>query len=253
MEQNSPPLRYSSYTYAHPSALVRYPHIRRLIYLARYIGHARPKRWLDYGAGDAEVYRFYAQEKAVTATLYEPAAHMLAAAVEKLGGIRGQGFEIVSHLDQIEGRFDLITVFEVLEHLPLPERITFYRMAAQHLAPGGRILIEVPIEYGPILLLKEFGRRVLKGRKSDYGFGELLASAFLGRVRDIHHRYDRKDARTVISPHHGFDIRRFEREAARIGTITRLLNSPFPWLPGWMNQCRIYEFRLECHDPEAKI
>lgn len=239
---------YGSYTYEHPNILVRYPHLRRLEYLTGVISQSPPARWLDYGTGDAEVYRFYTERtgSAPQAVLYEPVDVLNRAAHQKLD--RGNAFDIVNSLDQIEGQFDLITVFEVLEHLPLPERLIFYRKAADHLAPDGRMLIEVPIEYGPVLLMKEFGRRVLKGRESDYRFSELFDSAFFGKVRDANDRYNLNDTRTFIYPHHGFDIGRFERELRSIGSIVKVMNSPFPGLPVWMNQCRIYDFRLECRE-----
>jgi SAM-dependent methyltransferase len=232
---------YASYTYAHPSFIVRYPHLRRFEMLGNEIDRQPVKRWLDYGAGDGEVYRYHAARgNPVEAVLYEPDADIIAQNTLD----PETPHTIVSRIEEIEGQFDLITALEVLEHLPLPERQRFYDVAAKHLAPGGRILVEVPIEYGPILLLKEFGRRVLKGRASDYQLGELLKATFLGRINDARDRYSPDDTRSYIYAHHGFDIGRFEREIAGIGTITRERDSPLPLLPSWLNQCRIYELRL---------
>ncbi|MGZ3234451.1 MAG: class I SAM-dependent methyltransferase [Croceibacterium sp.] len=192
-------------------------------FLARIISSRPPERWLDYGAGDAEVYRFCRENggRIKQAVLYEPNAFYAATAERKLTGTGG--FSIVSRPEQIDGQFDLITACEVLEHLPFPERIAFYRIAAERLAPGGKILIEVPVEYGPILLLKEFGRVALKGRKSTYGLGELAAALF-GKVRDSQDRYNSHDARTVIYHHYGFDIERFGRELRAIGSIRSTMN-----------------------------
>lgn len=239
---------YASYTYRHPNLIVRFPHLRRLRLLAGVIGQRPPRRWLDYGAGDGEVYRHYAEHRgAVSAVLYEPAAEIFDQAVDNVG--MGPPHALVRDLGEIEGQFDLITAFEVLEHLPLPERIRFYQFAAAHLAPGGRIILEVPVEIGPILLLKEWGRSALKGRVSEYSRKELLAAAFLGKVEDSFDRYNPRDERTMIHLHHGFDIRRFVREIERIGRVIAVRNSPLGVLPSWLNQCQIMEFRLDCRDP----
>ena len=242
-------VNYASYTYAHPNFLVRFPHLRRMKMLNAAINKRPVGRWLDYGTGDAEVYRNHAATHApVEAVLYEPQT-IIEQARANLSAATPH--TLVGRVQDIRGTFDLISAFEVLEHLPLPERVSFFQVAAKHLAPDGRILIEVPIEYGPILLLKEWGRRVLKGRNSAYGTGELLAASFFGKVRDALDRYNPADTRFGIQHHHGFDIGRFEREISRIGTILSSQNSPIPYLPAWLNQCRIFEFRLDCRDPAA--
>lgn len=44
--------RYASYTYDHPSFLVRYPHRKRNNLVSEKIAEAGSESWLDYGAGD---------------------------------------------------------------------------------------------------------------------------------------------------------------------------------------------------------
>ena len=242
-------MSYASNTYDHPSFLVRFPHRRRLALLARIIGARPVDRWLDYGAGDGEVFRRVASCAEVReAVLYEPIEESFVQAEERLCD---GPYRLASNLAEVEGQFDLVTAFEVLEHLPLPERIRFFQFAAEHLAPHGRMVIEVPVEVGPVLLLKEWGRRIFKKRPSAYSPGELFAAGMLGRVSDTQERYDAGDRRTSIIDHHGFDIKRFAREIGRIGTIVASHNSPIAALPFWLNQCRVFEFRLECRDPAA--
>ena len=66
-------VNYASYTYAHPNFLVRFPHLRRMKMLNAAINKRPVGRWLDYGTGDAEVYRNHAATHApVEAVLYEP-------------------------------------------------------------------------------------------------------------------------------------------------------------------------------------
>jgi hypothetical protein len=117
------------------------------------------------------------------------------------------------------------------------------------LRDSGVVLLELPIEYGPILLANEWGRKFLKGRSSQYGTGELLAAAFLGKISDRHARYEASDDRTFISPHHGFDINRLIRELKSIGTPKEILRSPFAGLPRWLNQTVLFSFQLTERSP----
>lgn len=244
------PPSYASYTYEHPSWLVRYPHLKRMRLVSGIITATPVASWLDYGAGDGAVaaYAYRTREfRPVRTVLYEP-----------WDEIRGQipsaaipGVEIVGDLRPLgDARFDLITAFEVLEHLPLPERIRFYQYAASHLEPGGRCLIEIPVEYGPILLLKEYGRQFLKGRRTEYRLAELLKAAFLNAVEDSADRFDPLDTRTSISPHRGFDTTLFLEELAVIGDIASLRPSPFARLPAMLNQCLLIDFRPRVRDVE---
>jgi 2-polyprenyl-3-methyl-5-hydroxy-6-metoxy-1,4-benzoquinol methylase len=67
---------------------------------------------------------------------------------------RAQGFEVHGRLlheltpDIARGQFDLISLFQVLEHVPNP--VLVMRQAAQWLAPEGHIAISVPAEEGII-------------------------------------------------------------------------------------------------------
>jgi 2-polyprenyl-3-methyl-5-hydroxy-6-metoxy-1,4-benzoquinol methylase len=49
---------------------------------------------------------------------------------------------IFPSIESIIGKYDLITAFHVIEHLPNPKQIL--KKLAEHLAPKGRLIIEVP-------------------------------------------------------------------------------------------------------------
>ena len=56
------------------------------------------------------------------------------------------------------GAWDVVTCMEVLEHCLEAERRADHRRAARLFAPGGPIVISVPIEIGPSLAGKQFFR-----------------------------------------------------------------------------------------------
>jgi 2-polyprenyl-3-methyl-5-hydroxy-6-metoxy-1,4-benzoquinol methylase len=156
--------------------------------------------------------------------------------------------ECVAELDDSGARYDLITALEVLEHLPLPERLKFYGFLTRRLAEGGRVLIELPIEYGPMLLLKEWGRRFLKNRVSEYSARELLDAALLAKIHDAHLRYMTNDERTFISLHRGFDLAKLIAELSSFGAIKEIVRSPFQFLPRMFNQVVLFSYEIHERD-----
>lgn len=248
MQSKSVPL-YSSYTYYSPSFLVRYPHRKRNRLVSEVILSKTPKSWLDYGAGDGSLVGMPHARNALPRdiALYEPEDTMRQQLCEKVGSLSNRVKIAVAQSDVLDAKYDLITALEVLEHLPLPERISFYSLLAETLECDGKCLIEVPVEYGPVLLLKEPGRKFIKRRESEYSFRELMGT-FVGNVHDSYSRYDLSDTRTFISPHRGFDLMLLLRELSAIGEYKEIVRSPFPIFPKMFNQAILFEFNLVVRD-----
>jgi len=248
---NNPKPRYASYTYEHPNFLVRYPHCKRNKLVAEKIIEACSETWLDYGAGDGALLGELLGRDALPreCVLYEPDSFMhsqLANNVNQLGVTAS--VKLTKEIPEDDSQFGLVTILEVLEHLPLPERIKFYRFLANRLNSGGRVLIEIPIEYGPVLLLKEWGRKFLKKRVSEYSFRELMNASIFSIIFDAHSRYLENDERTFISPHRGFDLNRLILELSSIGRVQEVVRSPFPFWPRMFNQVVLFSFEIEERD-----
>ena len=47
-------------------------------------------------------------------------------------------------LDQHAGQFDIVLMFDVLEHIPVDEQICIMRFVNLALKPGGRVILQVP-------------------------------------------------------------------------------------------------------------
>ena len=94
------------------------------------------KTILDFGCGTAQLLG-YLKTKGWTVCGVEPSPTARAHADPNVNSS-----ELKEQLSQVTNTFDVITLWHVLEHVPLPEDLL--KQLQQHLSPTGRILIAVP-------------------------------------------------------------------------------------------------------------
>lgn len=138
--------------------------------------------------------------------------------------------------------FDVVTCMEVLEHCLEDERRRVIRVLAELVAPGGLVVVSVPIEIGPSLAGKQLARALAGLRRlGDYQYRERyspleFARAVLGRgVARV-----ALEGRGPAGPyryygHKGFDYRVVARELQTHFTIVRRLHSPMRPLGPFLN------------------
>ena len=91
------------------------------------------KRVLDFGCGDGGyLVRAKIIARQVVGVELEDAMREALCA---------EGFDVRASIDGL-GRFDVITLFHVIEHLENP--LAYLSLFAEHLQPGGRLVIETP-------------------------------------------------------------------------------------------------------------
>jgi 2-polyprenyl-3-methyl-5-hydroxy-6-metoxy-1,4-benzoquinol methylase len=95
----------------------------------------RNRRWLEVGTGAGGILDLLA------------ASAVRACAVEPQEGARRAleacGYQVYASIEEVgDARFDTVTMFHVLEHLPDP--VAMLRQVAGRLAENGRVVIEVP-------------------------------------------------------------------------------------------------------------
>src|SRR5215211_3481014 len=209
------PSSYEEQTYANPYFIVSYPHKVRFRTAVDALIEARPARLLDYGAGDGhllvEAVRKGLGTERITA--YEPVeefSHQLSKKISDHG--LGDRIRLITDRAELKQPFDYIVCLGVLEHMPLPERQAFYDICDVTLSQAGEVLIDVPVEVGPTLLVKNLGRRFLKGREKEYAPTELIRIAAGGMVYDPG-RFNPSDERTWIHSHKGFHYRPYRRQS----------------------------------------
>lgn len=236
------PEDYARTTYDSPHFLVRHGHRTRFAKAAAVVDRLRPAALLDYGAGDGALFKVlgsrngFVPERLVA---YDPNPDGIQGLQEQLSGLDFPA-TATTDLAAIAGqKFDLILCLEVLEHMPLLERFKFYRLCAEQLNPGGRCLIDVPVEVGPTLLVKHLGRVYLKARPSEYRPAE-LARIVLGATAFDPARYDPGDSSTWIQNHKGFDHRLFSKELRAHFVVEEVFVTPLGRLPAWLFNQEIF-------------
>ena len=223
--------------------LIAWSHRRRfetgLRLARRYAGGARV---LDYGCGDGTFLAMLTGGEPSAAPAEAVGAEIGVALVEdcrrRHGARAGLRFVLAEELDAPEhsGGYGLVVCMEVLEHVVGPEALVG-RLAGL-LAPGGRLLVSVPVETGLPLVVKQAARRVAGWRgvgdypgTAPYTFGEMLRSVFAGRRQHIERPVHKSEGGAAFHDHKGFNWMRLRGALSERFEIEQTLGSPVAWLP----------------------
>lgn len=222
-----------------PSRVVSWSHGSRFRLAADLAAGAGGSRLLDYGCGDGT---FLALTHGTfgTAIGADVDEKQLAACRTRFEGMAGLAFLHTASLSAAghDRAYDVVMCMEVLEHCPEAERLRVLDTLKRLTAPGGRVVISVPIEIGPALAGKQLVRALAAWRgHGDYQYRETytpreLLAAVLARPNLARARY-----RVVVDGrpfdycgHKGFDWRILEAEIRERVTIAQRLFTPLPVL-----------------------
>ncbi len=247
---------YAAGTHQSPHWIVRYPHQKRFALAVKAMAPTAGLRILDYGAGDGYLFTALADahpKLEMDAVGYEPVPKYADLFRSSPRPASRLNIELLTNLDEAAAQsFDVITCMAVLEHLPLPERQRFYETCERLLRPGGRVVIEVPVELGPSVVVKDLGRKILKGREFENPPKQMLALAVGQRMFDPA-RFDPDSNSTWIQDHEGFDYRLFARELNRRFRVIDTFGTPLPKLPPWLgNQEVFFVFEIRSEAERAQ-
>lgn len=232
----------TSHLASDPNPILRFVHGRRLrADLAIVRRHGGPqRRLLDYGCGDGLIVRGAADAYEYVAGVDTHAAALRAAG--DLGVPPNGAYGTPAELDALTARlgpFDTVSILQVLEHVSDAERDTIFTTLRRVTHHDATLVVEVPIESGPILLVKNAGAHVLhRVTRKRYKRYRLTLREMLPRLRvrsAPHIRPPRMspDGRTPYS-HKDFSVWNLK---TFLEQRTRVIETRF--LPvnamGWMN------------------
>jgi 2-polyprenyl-3-methyl-5-hydroxy-6-metoxy-1,4-benzoquinol methylase len=219
--------------------LISWSHKRRFEIGLRILKDLRPQRLLDYGSGDGTFIAMACE------TPWRP-VYVLGAELEtsvltdcrtRLRSIPHVEFCLISELagEERRAKFDAVVCMEVLEHVTHLDEVL--RQLDYVLAPGGRLIISVPVEVGLPLVVKQAVRRIAGWRNlghynftSSYTSAEMLKSMFPGdRQHIVRPVYSHPDGFT-FHDHKGFNWRNLRKLLQEKYVIERTAASPLSML-----------------------
>lgn len=216
---------YNKQTLDTPNPIARYAHRNRLSRSISIINsQANIHKVLDYGCGSGAFIKTIHETNGIEAFGYEPFMK------ERINA------EIPIFTDfptaEDAGPFDIITIFETIEHLSDLELHKFLTRSDKLLTEKGKILASVPIEIGPALLMKEINRCILHKRLPKISLFELFRASFLGIAT--------RRAKNIKNSHEGFDFRlAIHFIENQFGPVTIESYGPLP-IGTWYGNSQVY-------------
>jgi SAM-dependent methyltransferase len=234
---------YSDRLLNHGTFVTRLAHRSRLKTLFGLLSDRNYDRALDLGCADGWLLDQLARAGRVRSGLgvdADPGA--LEVARRSFEGRAGFEFVTPDKIGQVgTGEVDLLICTETLEHVndAAGEIANLARWGKRN----ARLVISVPIEVGPSLVVKQLGRFVAN-RAGAYGYEsyswrELASAALLWDVDSFESSHSHV-FREGGKGHKGFDYRRVSRELERFCRIDKALFTPFPPLGPALNSTAFF-------------
>lgn len=221
------------------SRLISWSHRGRFATGLRLARDVAGPKTLDYGCGDGTFLGLLmngasAPRVAVGAELTES---IVTDCRERFKEQKGLHFMLIEDLERPahQGAYDAIYCMEVLEHVvdpaPLLDRLR------RLLAPGGTLVISVPIETGIPVVVKQIVRRIAGWRgighypgTTGYSPLELLRSVFARSTQHITRPVISRDDGSTCHDHKGFNWRVLRALVRADFDLVRESTSPVEWL-----------------------
>ena len=220
------------------AGLVAWSHARRFQAAVEFGAHGSGRRVLDYGCGDGSFLAMLLSgaappSEAVGADI---AADLVEDCRRRLGS-RGASFVTLPQLaERAPASFDVIFCMEVLEHVLDTEEIL--DRLDQLLAPGGALIVSVPVETGLPMVVKQAARRVAGWRgigdypgTTPYRPAEWLPTLLAGARQHVRRPVHVNPDGSQFHDHKGFNWMRLREQIRSRFELDRVLSSPFAWLP----------------------
>lgn len=235
---------YAKKQLRNPFALIRWSHHARFNKALRLAAAFKGQRVLDFGCGDATFLALLADSpNSPAAAVGAEIENGVVESNRKRFASRGTlSFVLQSELTNPEhiGHYDALTCMEVFEHVENQD--AYLDLFLKLLRPGGSLLISVPVEIGPAVVLKQAARQIAGWMGaphypgvSPYTWGELTRSVCAGSTqhigRPLHHDPDG----FASYCHKGFNWKVLRRKIGSRFEITSIAASPMGWLPPGLN------------------
>jgi SAM-dependent methyltransferase len=226
--------------------LLRWSHGSRFRVARELVAPHAGRRLLDYGCGDG-TFLSMVRDLFPHAVGAEVDAALAADAARRFADDAGLRFVHTSALaGEADGSFDVAVCMEVLEHCT-PSAVDQVAGDLRRLiAPGGTVIVSVPVETGPALVGKQLYRRLAAARglegyrdRETYSARELAAMLVAGAGTSIERPVYRSTFPSgepnVYHGHKGFNWRALRRRLSADFVVREMRFSPIPLLGPLLN------------------
>lgn len=233
---------YASQQLASRSALIRWSHAARFRLAVALAGTHPTGRLLDYGCGDG-TFLGLVSGRFASCVGADVAPDQLEDCRRRLATVSNVTFCHVSELARAEHRqaYRVVMCMETLEHCLDSVADRVLDDLSRLCAPGGEIVISVPIETGPMFLVKSVVRKAAAWRGlgqyahyETYSMGDAIRM-LCATPRTTVRRPVYGEADAPYHSHYGFNWRRLRARVGRVCRIERTLFTPLPWSGGWLS------------------
>ncbi|HEU0301181.1 MAG TPA: class I SAM-dependent methyltransferase [Longimicrobium sp.] len=226
--------------------LIGWSHGRRFAEARRVVQPYAGASLLDYGCGDG-TFLALVHDRFPRAVGAEIDPGLVAGARERFGAMAGLSF---IHTDEVaalpDGSFGVVTCMEVLEHCTAEAAERVIAQLRRLVARDGVVIVSVPVETGPALLVKQAARAVagLRGvsgyqERERYAPGELARMVFAGSTtaidRPVYETRRPDGTPNRYHGHKGFNWRMLAARLERDFTLRETHFSPVPALGAALN------------------
>jgi 2-polyprenyl-3-methyl-5-hydroxy-6-metoxy-1,4-benzoquinol methylase len=229
--------------------LIAWSHGRRFRTARRLVEPYAGAALLDYGCGDG-TFLALVRDRFPRAVGAEIDLALVEDARSRFGA-EGPRFLHVSELPALgDGSFGVVTCMEVLEHCTPEAAERVIGELRRLVAPDGAVVVSVPVETGPSLLVKQAARAVAGWRgvagyqdREGYSAGELarmvFATAGTAVERPVYETRFADGAPNRFHGHKGFNWRRLAGRLRRDFALADVRFSPVP-LPGGLLASQVW-------------
>jgi 2-polyprenyl-3-methyl-5-hydroxy-6-metoxy-1,4-benzoquinol methylase len=228
--------------------IVAWSHSSRYARARALVAAHRGRPLLDYGAGDG-TFLFLIRDLFPDAVGVDSDPKQVAECARRFVDVPGLSFALADSVRGVDhtGRYGVVVCMEVLEHCLDPTVDDVLDDLVRLVAVDGMVLISVPIEIGPSLLLKHVVRMIAGWRRlGDYRYREkhtplelakLLCAGRNTRItRPVYHGDDFAPGRpNVFHGHKGFNWRRLRTRLEGRLTVSATGFSPLGQLGGYVS------------------
>lgn len=231
------------------NSLIAWSHMRRFKIALQLVNQfaLNHKRLLDYGCGDGTFLAFslasFEEVMGVDSSPIQIESNQI-----RFKGMDRVKFQTVEQfsLHSSGNQFDVVTCMEVLEHCVREDVQKVIKNLSLHLSPQGTLLISVPIEIGPALIIKQSARALAALRnlgdyryRETYTWRELWKMFFANENSSIvrpHYENLLPDGKTLMfHGHKGFNWKKFKKELETHFVVKKIHFSPLSFAPGALN------------------